>query len=176
MKNLMILAAMLFIISMTSCSNEGNDPITLSEESNISMLTSYGARSLSSNDAYTQKLQLEDLPAISIKEANSILSAIKKHDLSQKKCETLSENINKNMVKFSIAMNETISNKYTFSIKLNMEKDTEKRMGKATLWAFLPFCGYKARRIGACMEGSCQEILLLYAERKCTDREGDAGM
>ena len=79
MKNLMILAAMLFIISMTSCSNEGNDPITLSEESNISMLSSYGARSLSSNDAFTQKLQLEDLPAISIKEANSILSAIKKH-------------------------------------------------------------------------------------------------
>lgn len=125
MKNLMILAAMLFIISMTSCSNEGNDPITLSEESNISMLTSYGARSLSSNDAYTQKLQLEDLPAISIKEANSILSAIKKHDHSQKEYATQCENSNDNMVKFSIAMNETISNKYTFSIQLNMEKDTE---------------------------------------------------
>ena len=137
MKNLMLLAAMLFIFSMTSCSNEGNDPMEQSEQISIELLSFYGARSLSSNDAYAQKLHLEDLPAISINEANEILSAIKKHNSSQKDYAYTCGTEENGMIDFCITMSETINKKYTFAIQMNMEKDS----GNGTLY----FKNYQAQ-------------------------------
>lgn len=124
MKHITLLATMLIIMSMTACSAEGNDPMENIHTSDISLLTIYGARSISSDDDFTKKMHLEDLPAISFDEAGKILNVIKKHTQSEKNY-SMEENIHNRMRNIKISMHETVAQQYTFSLHLNMERDME---------------------------------------------------
>ena len=55
MKSSILFVAMLIMMSMTSCAVSDNDPMEQAED-NISMLSSYGARSLATNDNLCKKL------------------------------------------------------------------------------------------------------------------------
>ena len=123
MKNFMMLVAILLMWSMTACTVNENDPMSLAE--NINSLTStYGARSLATSDALFKKLHLEELPGISSEEAYTILSNIKAHKQSEKNY-AVTENPHGDHCDVDVTMDETISHQYTFRIQLHMQKDHE---------------------------------------------------
>lgn len=127
MKNSILFVAMLIIMGMTSCTATENDP--MQEVDNFTSLTSsYGARSVSSSDNICKKLRLEELPGISAEEACNILSKLKKHNQSVKHYD-VTENSHGDICDVNITMDETVSNQYTFTIQLHMEKD-----GKGTVY------------------------------------------
>lgn len=123
MKSSILFVAMLIMMSMTSCAVSDNDPMEQAED-NISMLSSYGARSLAINDNLCKKLHLDELPGLSAKEACSILSNIQKHAASEKSFD-VKENLHGNFCDVDITMGETINHQYTFTIQLHMEKDNQ---------------------------------------------------
>lgn len=117
-----LLIASLIMMSLASCTSNENDP---AEEisSAYTLISTYGARSVSEEggDGNSDKLNLNNLPAISVAEANSILAGIRKHDAARKEGNVYEAQSN-GTTYLKVAMSETISNKYTFSIQLNMKK------------------------------------------------------
>ena len=115
--------AVLIVMGLTSCAAGESDP-TEQTVTTLDMLTStYGARSLSENGETGKNLRLEDLPLVSAEEADNILANLKKHTQS-KKTYSIDSAIEDGMNEISIVMDETISNRYTFTLELNMEKDS----------------------------------------------------
>ena len=119
----MFMVAMLFILSMTACTAHENDPMEQVETLN-SLTSSYGARSLAASNNICKKLHLEELPGISIQEARNILSGIKSHKESEKHYD-VKENRHGDHNDIDIIMDETIGHKYTFTIQLHMQKDSQ---------------------------------------------------
>ena len=126
MKNSILFVAMLIIMGMTSCTATENDPMEQVEDFS-SLTSSYGARSVLSSDNICKKLHLEELPGVSAEEACNILSNLKKHNQSVKHSD-VKENDHDGICDVDIIMDETISNRYTFTVQLHMEKDSKGTM------------------------------------------------
>ena len=123
MKSSIFVVAMLAVLSMTSCTANENDPMEQVES--IDMLSTYGARNVSSSDKTFKNMHLDELPGISVKEACDILSSIKAHSQSEKNYE-VKESLHGDHYDVDIMMGETIGKKYTFTIQLHMQKDNQK--------------------------------------------------
>ena len=121
MKSSILFVAMLYILSMTACTVTENDPMEQVETFN-SLSISYGARSLATTDQIFKKLHLEELPGVSVKEAYAILSGIKTHSQSEKHY-AVKESSHGDHSDVDITMDETICQKYTFTLQLHMQKD-----------------------------------------------------
>ena len=122
MKSSIIVVAMLAIMSMTACTVCDNDPIEQVET--IDMLTTYGAQNVATSTKTFKDLHLDELSGVSTKEAYDILSSIRKHQESQKHYE-VKENRHGDHNDIDIIMDETIGHKYTFTIQLHMQKDSQ---------------------------------------------------
>lgn len=121
MKAMYLLIAMLMMMSLASCTSNENDPA----EDNASVYTlinTYGARSVSNTESSFSNLNLDELPAISVSEANSILTGIRKHEASRKEGNVHEAN-SEGKSYLKVAMSECVSGKYTFHIQLNMLKN-----------------------------------------------------
>ena len=123
MKSAIFVVAMLAIMSMTSCTASDNDP--LEQVETIDMLSTYGARSLASSDKICKNYHLNELPGVSVGEACNILSNIRKHTQAEKHY-NVKENKHGQLCDVDITLDEIISHKYTFTIKLHMEKNLDK--------------------------------------------------
>ena len=73
MKAMHLIIAMLVMMSLASCSADGNDPVENSVSTYLLEKT-YGARSVTYEENNSDKLKLSELPAISLSEADHILS------------------------------------------------------------------------------------------------------
>ena len=123
MKSSIFVVAMLVIMGMTSCTASENDPMEQVET--IDMFSTYGARNVSASDKNFKNLHLDELPGVSVSEASAILANIRKHTQSQKHYD-VKENLHGDHYDVDIVMDETVSNKYTFTIQLHMQKDNHK--------------------------------------------------
>ena len=122
MKSSIFIVAMLAIMSMTACTVSDNDPIE--QVDTIDMLTTYGAQNVATSTKTFKDLHLDELSGVSTKEAYDILSSIRKHQESQKHYE-VKENRHGDHNDIDIIMDETIGHKYTFTIQLHMQKDSQ---------------------------------------------------
>lgn len=78
MKAIHLLIATLIMMSLASCTAESSDPVDNSS-STYFLERTYGARSVTYEENNSDNLNLNDLPAISLKEADEILSNLRKH-------------------------------------------------------------------------------------------------
>lgn len=123
MKSSIFVVAMLVIMGMTSCTASENDPMEQVET--IDMLSTYGARNVSASDKNFKNLHLDELPGVSVSEASTILANIRKHSQSEKSFD-VKESAHGDLTNVDIVLGETINHKYTFTIQLHMEKNTQK--------------------------------------------------
>ena len=122
MKSSIFIVAMLVIMSMTACTVSDNDPIE--QVDTVDMLTTYGAQNVATSTKTFKDLHLDELSGVSTKEAYDILSSIRKHQESEKHYD-VKENRHGDHNDIDIIMDETIGHKYTFTIQLHMQKDSQ---------------------------------------------------
>ena len=122
MKSSIFIVAMLAIMSMTACTVSDNDPIE--QVDTVDMLTTYGAQNVATSTKTFKYLHLDELSGLSTKEAYDILSSIRKHQESEKHYD-VKENRHGDHNDIDIIMDETIGHKYTFTIQLHMQKDSQ---------------------------------------------------
>lgn len=118
MKAIYLMIAMLVMMSLASCSADGNDPVENSSSTYLLEKT-YGAISVAYEGNNSDKLNLSELPAISLSEADEILSTLRKHT-GVKEEQDIQAATKGEQTLLKIAMKQTIDNKYTFTIQLNM--------------------------------------------------------
>lgn len=121
MKAIYSMIAMLIIMSLASCTAEENDPV---EDSNSTYFleNTYGARSVAYTEENSNNLNLNELPVISLSEADEILSSLRKHTNAKEERDIQAANKG-NQTLLEIAMIQTIDSKYTLTIQLNMSTD-----------------------------------------------------
>lgn len=118
MKAIYFMIAMLTMMSLASCTADGNDPVDNSSSTYLLEKT-YGARSVSYQENNSDNLNLNDLPAISLSEADEILSTLRKHTNAKEELDIkAAERGEETLLK--IAMKQIVNNKYTFTIQLSM--------------------------------------------------------
>lgn len=123
MKAIYLMIAMLTMMSLASCTADGNDPVENSSSTYLLEKT-YGAISVAYTENNSDKLNLNDLPAISLSEADQILSNLRKHTNAKEELDV--QTMNKgNQTLLDVIMKQTINNKYTFTIQLNMSSDSD---------------------------------------------------
>ncbi len=83
------------------------------------MERTYGARSVTYEENNSDKLNLNDLPAISLKEADEILSNLRKHTNAKEEHNVLAADKG-NQTLLKVITSQTINGKYTFTIQLNL--------------------------------------------------------
>lgn len=115
MKAIYLLITSLVMMSLASCSAESGDPV---ENSNSTYLLekTYGASSVTYGE---DDLDLNDLPAISLKEADQLLSQLRKQNNVKENHEVLAADQG-NRQKLQVITSKTINNQHTFSIRLNL--------------------------------------------------------
>ena len=97
MKAIHLLIATLIMMSLASCTAESSDPVDNSS-STYFLERTYGARSVTYEGNNSDNLNLNDLPAISLKEADD----------------------KGNQTLLKVITSQTINGKYTFTIQLNL--------------------------------------------------------
>ena len=118
MKAMHLIIAMLVMMSLASCSADGNDPVENSVSTYLLEKT-YGARSVTYEENNSDKLKLSELPAISLSEADHILSVLRKHTDAQEELDIQTATKGE-QTWLRIVMKQTIDHKYAFTIQLNM--------------------------------------------------------
>ena len=118
MKATHLIIAMLVMMSLASCSADGNDPVENSVSTYLLEKT-YGARSVTYKENNSDKLKLSELPAISLSEADHILSVLRKHTDAQEELDIRTATKGE-QTWLRIVMKQTIDHKYAFTIQLNM--------------------------------------------------------
>lgn len=118
MKAMHLIIAMLVMMSLASCSADGNDPVENSVSTYLLEKT-YGARSVTYEGNNSDKLKLSELPAISLSEADHILSILRKHTDAQEELDIQTATKGE-QTWLRIVMKQTIDHKYAFTIQLNM--------------------------------------------------------
>lgn len=119
MKAIHLMIAMLVMMSLASCSADGNAPVENSVSTYLLEKT-YGARSVTYEENNADHLKLSELPAISLSEAERILSALRKHTDAQEELDVQAAPQGE-QTWLKIAMKQTIDHKYAFTIQLNMK-------------------------------------------------------
>ena len=92
MKAIHLLIATLIMMSLASCTAESSDPVDNSS-STYFLERTYGARSVTYEENNSDNLNLNDLPAISLKEADKILSNLRKHTNAKEEHKAQFENL-----------------------------------------------------------------------------------
>lgn len=133
MKAIYLMIAMLVMMSLASCSADGNDPVENSASTYLLEKT-YGARSVAYEENNSNNLNLSELPAISLSEADGILSALRKHTHAKEELDIQAATKGEQTL-LKIAMKQTIDSKYSFTIQLNMNSYSD---------GSLYYSGYKA--------------------------------
>ena len=118
MKAIYSMIAMLIMMSLASCTAEGNDPVENSS-STYFLENTYGARSVAYEENNSDNLNLNELPAISLSEADGILSSLRKHTNAKEELDIQAATRGEQTL-LKISMVQTINSKYTFTIQLNM--------------------------------------------------------
>lgn len=118
MKAIYLMIAMLTMMSLASCTADGNDPVENSSSTYLLEKT-YGARNVSYGENNSDNLNLNDLPAISLTEADEILSNLRKHTNAKEDWDIQAADKGEETL-LKITMKQIINNKYTFSIRLSM--------------------------------------------------------
>ncbi len=118
MKAIYLMIAILTMMSLASCTADGNDPVDNSS-STYFLEKTYGARSVAYAENNSDNLNLTDLPAISLSEADEILSNLRKHTNAKEELDIQAANKGEQTL-LRIAMTQTINYKYSFTIRLNM--------------------------------------------------------
>lgn len=118
MKATYLMTAMLVMMSLASCSADGNDPVENSV-STYFLEKTYGARSVTYEENNADNLKLSELPAISLSEADGILSALRKQTHVKEELD-IQAAVKGEQTLLKIAMKQTIDTKYSFTIRLNM--------------------------------------------------------
>lgn len=133
MKAIHLMIAMLVMMSLASCSADGNDPVENSASTYLLEKT-YGARSVAYEENNSNNLNLSELPAISLSEADGILSVLRKHTNAKEELDIQAATRGEQTL-LKIAMKQTIDSKYSFTIQLNMSSYSD---------GSLYYSGYKA--------------------------------
>lgn len=118
MKAIHLMIAMLVMMSLASCSADGNDPVENSTSTYLLEKT-YGASSVAYEENNADNLNLSELPAISLSEADGILSVLRKHTNAKEERDIQAATKGEETL-LKIAMKQTVDNKYAFTIQLNM--------------------------------------------------------
>ena len=118
MKAIHLLIATLIMMSLASCTAESSDPVDNSS-STYFLERTYGARSVTYEENNSDNLNLNDLPAISLKEADEILSNLRKHTNAKEEHNVLAADKG-NQTLLKVITSQTINGKYTFTIQLNL--------------------------------------------------------
>lgn len=118
MKAIYLVIAILTTMSLASCTADGNDPVDNSS-STYFLEKTYGARSVAYVENNSDNLNLTDLPAISLSEADEILSNLRKHTNAKEEFDIQAANKGEQTL-LRIVMTQTINYKYSFTIRLNM--------------------------------------------------------
>lgn len=126
MKAIYLMIAMLTMMSLASCTADGNDPVDNSSSTYLLEKT-YGARSVSYGESNSDNLNLDNLPAISLSEADEILSNLHKHTNAKEDLDIKVANRGEETL-LKIAMKQIINNKYTFTIQLSMSSYKDGRL------------------------------------------------
>ena len=113
MKAMHLIIAMLVMMSLASCTAESSDPVDNSS-STYFLERTYGARSVTYEENNSDNLNLNDLPAISLKEADEILSNLRKHT-NAKHNVLAADKGNQTLLK--VITSQTINGKYRLSLK-----------------------------------------------------------
>lgn len=133
MKAIYLMIAILAMMSLASCTADGNDPVENSSSTYLLEKT-YGARSVAYAENNSENLNLNDLPAISLSEADEVLSNLRKHTNAKEELDVQAANKGEQTL-LAIIMRQTINSKYTFTIQLNMKSYSD---------GSLYYSGYKA--------------------------------
>lgn len=118
MKAIHLLIATLIMMSLASCTAESSDPVDNSS-STYFLERTYGARSVTYEENNSDNLNLNNLPAISLKEADEILSNLRKHTNAKEEHNILAADKG-NQTLLKVITSQTINGKYTFTIQLNL--------------------------------------------------------
>ncbi len=113
MKTIKMLFAMMAVMGMISCTTELNDPVVDSSINNV-LATKYNAQLLEESSAL-----LSNLPELTLKEADAILSALRNHVDDSEELDVRYAELG-DMQKWQVVMTRTISKKYSFTIQLNL--------------------------------------------------------
>lgn len=113
MKNIKLLLAMMAVMGMISCTAELNDSVVDSSINNV-LATKYNAQLLEESSAL-----LSNLPELTLKEADAILSALRNHVDDSEDLDIRYAELG-DMQKWQVVMTRTISKKYSFTIQLNL--------------------------------------------------------
>lgn len=119
MKAIYLMIAILTMMSLASCTADGNDPVENSS-STYFLEKTYGARSVTYAENNSDNLNLTDLPAISLTEADEILSNLRKHTNAKEELDIQAATKGEKTF-LKIAMTQTVNYKYSFTILLNMD-------------------------------------------------------
>lgn len=113
MKTIKSIFAVVMVMGMMSCTSELNDPV-VDSSINSPLVTRYHAVEIEASN-----VDLANLPELSLKEAEKILSNLKNHtnELEELDVKTASKN---DMHKWQVIMKHTINSKYSFTIQLNL--------------------------------------------------------
>ena len=113
MKTIKMLFAVMAVMCMISCTAELNDPVVDSSINNV-LATKYNAQLLEESSAL-----LSNLPELTLKEADAILSALRNHVDDSEELDVRYAELG-DMQKWQVVMTRTISKKYSFTIQLNL--------------------------------------------------------
>ncbi len=113
MKTIKMLFAVMAVMGMISCTTELNDPVVDSSINNV-LATKYNAQLLEESSAL-----LSNLPELTLKEADAILSALRNHVDDSEELDVRYAELG-DMQKWQVVMTRTISKKYSFTIQLNL--------------------------------------------------------
>lgn len=133
MKAIYFMIAMLVMMSLASCSADGNDPVENSV-STYFLEKTYGARSVAYEENNSDNLKLSELPAINLSEADEILSTLRKHTNAKEELDIQAATKGEQTL-LKIIMKQTVNYKYSFTIQLNMNSYSD---------GSLYYSGYKA--------------------------------
>lgn len=104
---------MMAVMGMISCTAELNDPVANSSTNNV-LVSKFNAQPIEAgNDA------LQNLPTVTLKEAENILSALRNHIDDNEVIDIMTADYH-DMHKWQIIMKHTIDKKYSFTIQLNL--------------------------------------------------------
>ena len=118
MKATIFMIAMLVVLGLASCTSASNDPV---EDNNSTYLLekTYGAGSITPAENNSNNLNLEELPAVSVSEADQILKKLRMHTNMQES-NSVKSSTNGDKTDLTASAQQTIDGQYTFTINLKM--------------------------------------------------------
>ena len=120
MKTVYLAAAIIVMMTFASCSADGNDPVDNTTQSTFLLEKTYGAIRIAYDENQPGNVDLNDLPVLSLSEADAMLSAIRRHTNAQEDYD-LQATTQGDKTRMKISMKHTLNYKYYLSLRLNID-------------------------------------------------------